>query len=853
MEISRFKYLCCKKLVAYAVALSAIVTAGCTQSTEEERIGSALLEPTVSVDPTVITTSGPVSEGVIATLPSAADMSLRISSADGRYSKTWDSAAEYPLREPLRPGSYLVEAFYGSAADEGFEKPYFYGSRTVELLSGENAKADIVCRLANTAFRVDYSDAVLSGFRSFEATLHSEGGGFVNYPANERRPVYVNPGKVSVILSVETLTGQSAEFVATTLDEANAGNLYEIAFDLGESASGNPEVVLSFDDRFSTDDVVIELTPALLNGASPELRPFGFEASVPMQIVEGDIPSAPVGVTLGGASARGLTLTTRSTALFSHGWPREVDLMTADNTTLELMRQLGMKLDYDGGVLHGVDLTDVIGHLRTSSMTDRFVFTATGNDGKLAGPLTLDVKVLPAEFAVTGVSDIMMGVNLCQMKVISRGDNVADNIKVEILDQSGSRWVPAEIVAVEPVEGSEGEWTVRFHVPQQSAPTAEVRVLYCGQERDHRTVDVVSPEFSIEVDAFARYAAVRIAVADAGMRDMITSSANLYINGKKTTMLNRVPDMGLILVGGLTENTRYSFAATLYDEPVPDKFMTAPVTAVTERTLPVPNGDFEEVRDGIRYKNLPAGGRYSQNIVDIYNCQNYASYDQFVPKGWANVNAKTFCRAASNYNTWYMQPSTYSITDATSGAYAVAIESTSWDIHGEAIPDYRQPAPPYVAYSRNIPQIAHRAAGKIFLGEYGFDPSSGKEVYVEGVAFASRPTSLNGSYRFIPAVNGQSDSGMVIVELLATINGVETVIARGTKYLTVVSGYTSFTLPLEYREFGVKAERLKIMFSSSVNIGSIEEESAEVITYSDPAASTSHGGCLWIDGLTFTY
>ena len=67
------------------------------------------------------------------------------------------------------------------------------------------------------------------------------------------------------------------------------------------------------------------------------------------------------------------------------------------------------------------------------------------------------------------------------------------------------------------------------------------------------------------------------------------------------------------------------------------------------------------------------------------------------------------------------------------------------------------------------------------------------------------------------------------------------------------TGYKAFSVPVTYEKFGVKATKMKIMIASSAFTGSIDEESSHVVTFSDPVTSTSLGGKLWIDNLTFAY
>lgn len=82
-------------------------------------------------------------------------------------------------------------------------------------------------------------------------------------------------------------------------------------------------------------------------------------------------------------------------------------------------------------------------------------------------------------------------------------------------------------------------------------------------------------------------------------------------------------------------------------------------------------------------------------------------------------------------------------------SYAVRIDNVAWDNTGAPIADYRQEGQPYVAYSRNVPPVKYKATGKLFIGSYKFDAATLEETYSEGMAFSSRPSALNGFYKFL--------------------------------------------------------------------------------------------------------
>ena len=78
-------------------------------------------------------------------------------------------------------------------------------------------------------------------------------------------------------------------------------------------------------------------------------------------------------------------------------------------------------------------------------------------------------------------------------------------------------------------------------------------------------------------------------------------------------------------------------------------------------------------------------------------------------------------------------------------------------------------------------------------------------------------------------------------------------IAHGEFLFSGNSDYASFNVPLSYNSFGIKATHLKIMFASTSNIGTIEDETMKIITTNDAPSASSIGSELWIDNLTFSY
>lgn len=824
----------------------AFIFAGCSSDNVGGQSGAGKIYPVVTVSADIDADDAWLQENLAKDIPDADDLTLRISTADGHFSGVWDPMSEYFPPTALLPGRYIVEVFYGTELSEGFETPYFYGRSECLLEDGAEEQVDVDCRLSNTLFAVHFSDAVKQCFSECSLVLHSYGGAFIRYPLGESRYAFVRPGDITIGMLAVLADGRKCDIEIASVKGVKPGTCYDLRVDVENPQSEAPVVVLSFDERITTDDVKVALTPDFVAAPAPAVTCTGFTSGQPVAISEGQRPAAPLSMTVTTAALSRLVMTTVAPSLIERGWPAEIDLMADDD--ISALEALGLKITRGNEII--IDFTDLLPHLRnTDGLDDSFAVQAISAAGKTSEPAVLSVALQPVKVEILEVNSPVVGVNVARMSVICTDESPESNLSVQVLD--GKDWTPLALTSVTPGEKAD-EYTLEFKVPEGTSPL-QLRLLYCGAVRAETRLERVSPEFRIEVDAFALKAVVRIVPEDPGLLGVITHLAGIYAAGGRTLQLSRNEAAGEITVTGLKEKTAYSFRASVMDSPGEGDFTPA-VQVVTESAAPLPNGNFETVNNKhVKYDRMPSGGRYSQNIVEIFNLQNYTDIDFTVPEKWANINAKTFNTRASNINTWYVIPAVRTVGEAEAYAgtsYAVRIDNVAWDNDGAPIADYLQSGEPYVSYSRNIPAIRYKAAGKLFIGSYRFDPSTLEETYDEGMAFSSRPSALNGFYRFLPAVPAESEAGIARVEVLGDN---DEVIASGECRLLPATGYTAFTVPLVYGRFGAKARTIKVMLAASAAVGDIARETAGVVTVPDPVTSTSTGSSLWVDELTFSY
>ena len=831
-----------------------LLAGGVTSCSSDDTDGGALRAGSLSVDiliddvVTVAGTSGSTAHSGYTT--DGEEIFLTMSSADGMYSHTWTDFSRFTQGQYYVEGAYTLTAGCGMEEMEGFDVPSFYGESKVYVRESQRETATVTLHLANAFVTVDRTEAVGREFESVKVMLHTPGGLYLDYPADETRYLCLQPGETELFLNVKLNDGREVTFSAYTIKETSAATLYPLVIGCVSTPQGLKVTVDGPDKTMTT-----LLDDAFIDAGAPDISVSWGDETM-LSLPEGDYPQSMYKATVTSHGAlKSLILSTMSISLAGKGMPSEVDLMNLSPELAAKLRALG--LDYTvtstGASVTLDGLMSNLYYIDKTSALSSFSLMAESSGGNVSMPVGIIVDTTPVEVSVEKTYPVTMGIDRARVGVRCGASGFMNNVGVEISDNpSADVWTKVQPLKIDPID-EEGLYTLTFDVPSGSAALS-ARILYCGNECSRFEISRVMPAFTIDVDAYATMAAVKIVPSDQSLLTAITESAHIYINGSEAPVYIDRPESGILTVIGLSPSTTYEFKATMMSGVAEPEF-TPGVRIATESVPQLPNSDFEERADGVKYKNLPSGGRYSQTVVQIFNWQHHTTFDTEIPKGWANTNAKTFAMASDVHNTWYMQPSVYLTRDNVfSQSFATVISSVAFDPHGKQIPDYTQTGTPYIDYSPIIPEIAYRAAGKLFLGSYAFNPATMQEEYNEGIEWHSRPTSVNGNYRYLPTASDRSDCGLATVEVLGVNSkGEEIVIATGDALLALASSYTAFSVPLTYTQFGIKATRLKLMFTSSSRYGTIEEETQNVVTDSNVFTASSVGGQLWIDNVTLAY
>lgn len=834
-----------RHLTRLSLPVALLGISACSSDGSTELTGIGTLTVSLDSDMALRLPSGEPAGIDCGTQPETDDIAITLTDQQGHYAHTWESFSKFPQEESYFAGSYSIDITCGDSRQEGFDRPAFTGNTTVTVMEKTRTDAVVTLTPVSAFFTFTFSPTLSDAFPSVAAVAHTPGGSYFTVSPSEKRQLCLTPGETGIFVTLDPGDGKEIIFKALSLPSTSEATIYEVELDADVSGEW-PVVTVSAGGKSGS----CTLTPDFIAATPPGITfttPDG-EIALP----EGDSPESPVIATVnpGGAPIDQLLLTTRSVSLNGYGFPAETDLLHPGPGQKELLERYGLDVTEQDGKIT-VDFTELLGnlvYLTPGDAVSTFSLMAVDSRGSISLPATLKVVTTPVEIQVMEATPAVMCIDRTTVKVSSTAPGFERHVEVEVENTPG-HWKKADVTIT---DDGDSFFTLGFAVPEGSSPV-NARVLYCNEVRSTFTIERVMPEFNLRLDGFAKTINLEVSTPDPALTSRITERLSVYINGEPYPVYRRFSSEGVLTVIGLSPLTAYNVKTTLMDGVEAPEF-TPTVRIVTEGTPQLPNNDFEERKDGPRFKNMPSGGVYAQTSVDIFNWQHHTTYKCEVPKEWANTNAKTFNLSASNINTWYVQPSVRLIRDdASSGSFSVLLTSVAYDPAGEDIPPYAQTGEPYLDYSPVVPHISHRAAGKLFLGEYSFNAATGEETYREGVAWNSRPYSVSGTYKYLPSAAERDDDGLVVVEVIGKSEGQEVVIASGKLLLPYAGSFTAFNVPLSYSLLGVKATRLKLMFASSSHIGTIEEESANVTTVADPQTATSTGGKLWIDNIQMTY
>lgn len=761
--------------------------------------GTGGLDLQVAIDTEVIASQRPTKAPSRAEFDqiTADDLSLRLTSDDGSFTKTWDKIADFDANERFNVGRYTLEAFYGSEDAEGFGAPYYLGSQTITVEENQVTPVAISAQLANSLLTITYTDNFKSYMASYSAEVHSAGGATTAYAADETRPVYVKAGLVEVYVDFVKPNGKGAKLLAASFT-AKPRCRYNLTVDM--SAEGGQAILhIVYDEMLAEEDVEIELSDELLNSPAPEVTANGFTSGEAIRFVPGNAPTDPMSLDIvaRGGLAR-VTMTTRSASLLAQGWPAEVNLAGAPEATRTRLAALGLTargLYTNPEKMAVVTLTDVPSHIALVDGDDgvtEISFVVVDAMGKASDPVTLRIEAAALAVSLDNPANLFVGQTELELDMSYNGGKPEGAVKIQYFNDRGT-WTDAAYTAS--ATGTDD----RYHITLTGLPATGHPESTSALRLHAVAGSLISEELSVdrmptdvrlaatEGAAFARHAYISASLQSAGRAtlnlDPVLAAGRLMLStdgGSSWTAATATIADGTFTVTGLTPATAYSARFELAGcDPSPA------VTFTTEATPQLPNAGMES---WYRWKKSNS------------NCYWFIDYPGSDDKAvWGTMNALTTSDGGSGaFNTnkyaYVAYSGTYETGDAHGGAKAANIVTVGWGSGSTAV-------------GEGSANCKHLTAGELYLGHYD---SAAKTAVYDGIDFTSRPSGISFWYKY-NAFNS-ADYGWAEIRMLDTDSQV---IASASKQLSAANSYTLCTVNLNYPAGAAKAAKIVVIFKST--------------------------------------
>lgn len=739
----------------------------------------------------------------VTVLPQPSQFRISFDKHDGTFSQEWVSLTHFNKESSFPIGSYTLTASYGEMDKEGFELPCFEASTDVLVESNVESHVGLTATLSNAMVSIRYTDDFKSQFAAYSSALKSQSSAeYVIFAQDEDRPAYMKPEKISLQLTLTNNQGQQVK-VSPYSFTASPQHHYIVTMGIKDS-QGMDDVRLDVQitEEVTAEFVDISLGDELFNAPKPVVKPYDFPASMSYEDFEGfeaeGEPRMDV-LAYGGISKVNLNVISSNKLIFGES----VQLVNADPLTQQQVTSTGLEAE---GFFRNPDKAAVIKFKNFIAKLPVGTYTISVD--------VQDVRTIvcdnPVEFTVT-IKPVNVKLSVAKfpeymgeemnVTVTSNKPGIKNNIRFEVTDGSGN-WTEATILTNPTTvkTRADQEYTYNYHlsIPAQERSYVKVRAYY-GSETDPKDQiqeeGVIFPKYSMQVDAHAKKVYIKVVPEDPSKLGIIMKKLKL-LRGREETPTVVDEQNGIFLLEGLDASTDYSgWEAYL-------SYGTNPRTEVpafrTETARALENGNFDEDKTTLSMNyDIQVGGKYRVSPVD-YTLTSHIQ--RYTPNGWATLNDLTCWRGSSNYNSWFMVPSTYWENGK------VVIQTVGYS-HNGTTPSRSGGAFNTTYYCENAPADADlsKSRGELFLGSYSYDGTAHRK---DGIEWNTRPTTLSFEYTYEPYGAKMGEAYIRVLDADGEdLSGESVIIPSGTN--------EKMTISLPQYPFGKKAATLILGFKST--------------------------------------
>lgn len=246
----------------------------------------------------------------------------------------------------LAVGQYHVKAGLPHSGKAAFDKPFYFGVDTIDVVKSTIKESEVVCTLANVKVTVNYSDMLKKFFTGYKATI-GNASGELTFEEDEKRAGYFAPGKLNVTLNLVN-NDDTAYKIVKEIPDAKAREHYRLTFSIGEEPE-SPEAGGDFDITVNEETNDIECTlnvPVFTDDYGRNVPKIGIEPQKSLSIKE----TNPKEETLVANVSSKVGLQLLALKLSSHyfnvekGLPEYIDLAHIDPVVKSTMENIGIAL-----------------------------------------------------------------------------------------------------------------------------------------------------------------------------------------------------------------------------------------------------------------------------------------------------------------------------------------------------------------------------------------------------------------------------------------------------------------------------------------------------------------------------
>lgn len=156
----------------------------------------------------------------------------------------WDAgiyAKDMPVSDKLK-----VEASFGDIKDEGFDKPYWYGSQNFSF-EWQDITVGVPVQLMNCCVKIECTELFKSYFPEYEFVIVTPYDNEIKYARTQTGLVFLAPGTVKVKGKMSTYEGEPQELQTRVYENLAAGRCHTFTLDVSDIGGLHVDIV--FDDE----------------------------------------------------------------------------------------------------------------------------------------------------------------------------------------------------------------------------------------------------------------------------------------------------------------------------------------------------------------------------------------------------------------------------------------------------------------------------------------------------------------------------------------------------------------------------------------------------------------------------